>query len=143
MAPLWRRLERPSYIWLPAGRGCLDTRALRLTLGAETSAEVVTEAEHMPRRARSLVPRGLPRRDEVLAVCVVALILVHVLFAQLTILLAAAFYLITRATRWRLSWLMVPAAAGLAWTAAIGSRAAAAGFPPRPAPSADYPGASA
>jgi hypothetical protein len=96
----------------------------------------------MPRRARYLVPRGLPRRDEVLAVCVVALILVHVLFAQLTILLAAAFYLITRATRWRLSWLMVPAAAGLAWTAAIGSRAAAAGFTAGPAQIADYLGAS-
>jgi hypothetical protein len=73
---------------------------------------------------------------------VVALILVHVLFAQLTILLAAAFYLITRATRWRLSWLMVPAAAGLAWTAAIGSRAAAAGFTAGPAQITDYLGAS-
>src|SRR6476660_3129998 len=31
------------------------------TLGAETPAEVVTEAEQMPRRARYLVPRGLPR----------------------------------------------------------------------------------
>ena len=109
---------------------------------AETPAEVLTEAELMPRRARYLVPMGLPRRDEVLAVCVVAVILAHVLFAQLTILLAAAFYLITRATRWRLSWLMVPAAAGLAWTAAIGPRAAAAGFAAGPARIADYLGAS-
>jgi hypothetical protein len=112
------------------------------TLGAETPAEVVTEAEQMPRRARYLVPRGLPRRDEVLAVCVVAVALMHVLFAQLTILLAAAFYLITRVTRWRLSWLTVPAAAGLAWTAAIGPRAAAAGFTAGPAQIADYLGAS-
>ena len=96
----------------------------------------------MPRRARYLVPQGLPRRDEVLAVCVVAVGVVHVLVAQLTILLAAAFYLITRATRWRLSWLMVPAAAGLAWTAAIGPRAAAAGFAAGPARIADYLGAS-
>ena len=66
----------------------------------------------------------------------------HVLFAQLTILLAAAFYLITRVTRWRLSWLTVPAAAGLAWTAAIGPRAAAAGFTAGPAQIADYLGAS-
>src|ERR1700751_2024917 len=122
----------------PPGQGCVTPG----TLGAETPAEVVTEAEQMPRRARYLVPRGLPRRDEVLAVCVVALILVHVLFAQLTILLAAAFYLITRATRWRLSWLMVPAAAGLGGTAAIGSRAAAAGFTAGPAQIADYLGAS-
>ncbi len=96
----------------------------------------------MPRRARYLVPRGLPRRDELLTVCVLAVVLVHVLFAQLTILLAAAFYLITRATRWRLSWLIVPAAAGLAWTAAIGPRAAAAGFTAGPAQIADYLGAS-
>jgi hypothetical protein len=96
----------------------------------------------MPRRARYLVPRGLPRRDEVLAVCVVAVVLVHVLFAQLTIILAAVFYLITRATRWRLSWLAWPAAAGLAWTAAIGPRAAAAGFTAGPVQIADYLGAS-
>jgi hypothetical protein len=96
----------------------------------------------MPRRARYLIPRGLPRRDEVLAVCVVAVVLVHVLFAQLTILLAAVFYLITRATRWRLSWLAWPAAAGLAWTAAVGPRAAAAGFTAGPAQIADYLGAS-
>ena len=96
----------------------------------------------MPRRARYLVPRGLPRRDEILAVCVVVVVLAHVLFAQLTIILAAAFYLITRATRWRLSWLMVPAVAGLAWTAAIGPRAAAAGFAAGPARIADYLGAS-
>ena len=96
----------------------------------------------MPRRARYLVPRGLPRRDEVLAACVVAAVLAHVLFAQLTILVAAALYLITRVTRWRLSWLAVPAAAGLAWTAAVGSRAAAAGFTAGPDQIADYLGAS-
>ena len=96
----------------------------------------------MPRRARYLVPRGLPRRDEILAVCVVLAVLVHVLFAQLTILLAAVFYLITKVTRWRLSWLAVPAAAGLAWTAAAGPRAAAAGFTAGPARIAGYLGAS-
>src|SRR5690348_2455852 len=143
MAPMRRSVERPHDIGSPGGRGYLDTCAVHLgRWEAETPAEVVTEAEQMPRRARYLVPRGLPRRDEVLAVCVVAVVLLHVLFAQLTILLAAAFYLITRATRWRLSWLLVPAAAGLAWTAAIGSRAAAAGFTAGPAQIADYLGAS-
>jgi hypothetical protein len=73
---------------------------------------------------------------------VVLAILAHVLFAQLTILLAAAFYLITKATRWRLSWLTVPAAAGLAWTVAVGPRAALAGFTAGPAQIADYLGAS-
>jgi hypothetical protein len=92
----------------------------------------------MPRRARYLVPRGLPRRDEVLAICVVAVVLVHLLFAQLTIILATVLYLITRATRWRLSWLTVPAAAALAWTAAVGPRAAAAGFTAGPAQIVDY-----
>jgi len=92
----------------------------------------------MPRRARYLVPRGLPRRDEVLAVCVVAVVLVHLLFAQLTIVIATVLYLITRVTRWRLSWLTVPAAAALAWTAAVGPRAAAAGFTAGPAQIVDY-----
>jgi hypothetical protein len=96
----------------------------------------------MPRRARYLVPRGLPRRDEILAVCVVVAVLLHVLFAQLTILLAAVFYLITKVTRWRLSWLTVPAAAGLVWTVAVGPRAAAAGFTAGPARIVDYLGAS-
>jgi hypothetical protein len=73
---------------------------------------------------------------------VVAAVLAHVLFAQLTILVAAALYLITRVTRWRLSWLTVPAAAGLAWTVAVGPRAAVAGFTAGPAQVADYLGAS-
>ena len=135
---------RTSSLHLASLRACLPghARVTPGTLGAETPAEVVTEAEQMPRRARYLVPRGLPRRDEVLAACVVAAVLAHVLFAQLTILVAAALYLITRVTRWRLSWLAVPAAAGLAWTAAVGSRAAAAGFTAGPDQIADYLGAS-
>src|SRR6266700_7635064 len=81
----------------------------------------------MPRRARYLVPRGLPRRDEILAVCVVLAIGAHVLFAQLTIVLAVLFHLTTKVTRWRLSWLAIPAAAGMAGAAA-GPRAALAGY---------------
>jgi hypothetical protein len=69
---------------------------------------------------------------------VVAVVLVHLLFAQLTIVIATVLYLITRVTRWRLSWLTVPAAAGLAWTAAVGPRAAAAGFTAGPAQIVDY-----
>ena len=135
---------RTSSLHLASLRACLPghARVIPGTLGAETPAEVVTEAEQMPRRARYLVPRGLPHRDEVLAACVVAAVLAHVLFAQLTILVAAALYLITRVTRWRLSWLAVPAAAGLAWTVAVGPRAAAAGFTAGPAQIADYLGAS-
>jgi DNA-binding GntR family transcriptional regulator len=123
--------------WLPG-----HARVTPGTLGAETPAEVLIEAEYMPRRARYLVPRGLPRRDEILAVCLVFAILAHLLFAQLTMILAIVFYVITKVTRWRLSWLAIPAAAGLAWTVAIGPRAAVAGFTAGPAQIADYLSAS-
>jgi hypothetical protein len=73
---------------------------------------------------------------------VVAVVLVHLLFAQLTIVIATVLYLITRATRWRLSWLTVPAAAALAWTAVVGPRAALSGFTAGPAQIADYLNAS-
>jgi len=96
----------------------------------------------MPRRARYLVPKGAPRRGEFLAACVVAIVLAHVLFAQLTIALAVIFALTTRATRWRLSWLLVPVITGVAWTLAAGPRAAVAGFADGPAKVAAYLGAS-
>ena len=105
------------------------------------SARVATQAEQMPRRARYLVPKGLPRRGEFLAACVVIVVLAHVLFAQLTIVLAVVFALTTRVTRWRLSWLLVPVVAGVAWTLAAGPRAAAAGFAAGPAKVAAYLGA--
>ena len=62
----------------------------------------------MPRQARYIVPRGLPRRGEFLAACLVLAVVAHVLFAQLTIIVAAVFVLVTRMTRWRLSWLAAP-----------------------------------
>jgi hypothetical protein len=63
----------------------------------------------------------------------VLVLLAHLLFAQLTFVLAVVFAGISKASRWRLSWLTVPAACGLAWTLAIGPRAAAAGFAAGPA----------
>ena len=105
------------------------------------SARVATQAEQMPRRARYLVPKGLPRRGEFLAACVVVVVLAHVLFAQLTIALAVAFALTTRATRWRLSWLLVPVVTGVAWALAAGPRVTAAGFVAGPAKVAAYLGA--
>jgi hypothetical protein len=106
------------------------------------TARVVTEAEQLPRRARYLVPQGIPRRGEILAACLVVVVLAHVLFAQLTIILAAVFALTTRATRWRLSWLLAPAAAGVVWTLAVGPHAAVSGFADGPAKVADYLGTS-
>ncbi len=95
----------------------------------------------MPRRARYLIPRGLPRRGELVAACAVLLVLAHVVFAQLTLVLAVIFWLTTRATRWRLSWLIAPAAIGATWTLALGPRAAAAGFADGPAKVVGYLGA--
>jgi hypothetical protein len=91
-------------------------------------AEPVTEAERAPRRARYVIPKDMPRRAELLAAAGVALVILHLIFAQLTLVLALIFYGVTRVSRWRPSWLAVPAAAGLAWTLAIGPAAAAAGF---------------
>ncbi|HEY2687336.1 MAG TPA: hypothetical protein VGJ50_02785 [Streptosporangiaceae bacterium] len=68
------------------------------------------------------------------------LLLTHLLLAQLTLLLAVAFYLIGRLSRWRLLWLAVPAAAGLLWTLAIGPARAAAGLTAGPRQVLDYLG---
>jgi hypothetical protein len=87
----------------------------------------------MPRRARHLIPTQLPRRGEVVAAFAVLALLAHLLFAQLTFVLAVVFAAVSKTTRWRLWWLAVPAAAGLGWTLAIGPRAAAAGLAAGPA----------
>jgi hypothetical protein len=87
----------------------------------------------MPRRARHLIPTQLPHRGEVVAAFAVLVLLAHLLFAQLTLVLAVVFIAVSRTTRWRLWWLAVPAAAGLAWTLTMGPRAAAAGFTAAPA----------
>ncbi len=91
-----------------------------------TSAPYVVDRE--PRRSRHPVPRGTPRRGEVVAALTLLWIAAHLLLAQLTLLLAVAFGLVSRLTRWRPGWLVVPAAAGLVWLLAIGPRAAVAGF---------------
>ena len=82
----------------------------------------------MPRRARYLIPRGLPRRGEVIAACAVAILLAHLLLAQLTFVFAVIFAVVSKTSRWRLCWLLAPAAAGLAWTLAAGPGNALAGF---------------
>jgi hypothetical protein len=89
--------------------------------------------ERPPRRARYLVPLGTPRRREALAAVAVAAVVAGVLFAPLTLLLAAAFDAVSRATRWRPLWLSAPAACGLIWALAIGPGNAAAGLRRGPA----------
>src|SRR5207245_9220081 len=86
-----------------------------------------------PRRARYLVPLGTPRRGEVLAAVAVAVVVAGVLFAPLTLLLAAAFDAVSKASRWRPLWLAVPAACGVIWALAIGPGEAAAGLHRGPA----------
>ena len=108
----------------------------------EMSARVAIQPEQMPRRARYLVPRDLPRRGEILAACLVVAVLGHALFAPLTLVLAAVFSLTTRVTRWRLSWLLAPVIIAVAWTLAVGPGAAAAGFADGPAKVAAYLSAS-
>ena len=87
----------------------------------------------MPRRARHLIPAQLPHRGEVIAAFAVLVLLLHLLLAQLTFVLAALFAAVSRTSRWRLWWLTGPATAGLAWTLAAGPRPAAAGFAAGPA----------
>ena len=82
----------------------------------------------VPRRARHLIPVGLPRRGELIAVCAVAIVIVHLLLAQLTLVLALVFAAAGKASRWRLWWLLGPAAAGLAWILEAGPGNAFAGF---------------
>lgn len=96
-------------------------------------AEVVTGAVRMPRRARYLVPRGLPRRGEFIAASAVLIVLVHLIFAQLSLVIAVTLYLVGKLTRWRSVWLLGPAIAGAVWTLAVGLHAAVDGFTAGPA----------
>ena len=94
----------------------------------------------MPRRARHLIPLSLPHRREAMAACAAAIIVAHLVVAQLTLGLAIVFTLIGGASRWRLWWLAGPAAAGLAWTLAVGPAQAGAGFAVGSAHVLDYLG---
>jgi hypothetical protein len=89
-------------------------------------AAVPHTQERPPRRARYLVPLGLPRRSEVLAVLAVATLAAGALFAPLTLLLTLTFHAVSRISRWRPVWLMVPACCGAVWLLAIGPAAAVA-----------------
>src|SRR5436305_4647131 len=91
-------------------------------------ADAVTATERMPRPGRYLIPGDFPRRAELIAVCAILAMAAHLLFAQLTLILAVIFVLTTRLSRWRPEWLAVPAGAGIAWVLAIGPVSAAAGF---------------
>ena len=103
-------------------------------------ASAATAAERAPRRARYLIPGENSRRGEIVAAFGMAVLAMHVLFAQLTIVLAAALYAIGKTARWRPSWLAVPAGAGLIWALATGPGRAVAGFTAGPRQVAGYLG---
>ena len=84
-------------------------------------------ADRPPRRARHLVPLGLPRRRELLAALATGAVLGQLALAPLTLLLAVLLWTAARISRWRASWLAVPAGLGAAWTLTAGpAREAAA-----------------
>src|SRR5262249_3290315 len=91
-------------------------------------AMVPRAPQRPPRRARYLVPLGTPRRGEVLAAVAATGVVAGVLFAPLTLILAAAFHAVSRVSRWRPLWLWAPAASGIVWVLAAGPGEAAAGF---------------
>src|SRR5215470_15852903 len=91
-------------------------------------AAVSRAPERSPRRARYLVPLGTPQRGEALAAVAVAAVVACVLFAPLTLVLAAAFHAVSKISRWRPLWLCVPAACGIVWVLGAGPHHAAAGF---------------
>jgi hypothetical protein len=103
-------------------------------------AEPLVTVPRAPRRARYVIPRDTPRRGEFLAAIGVVLVVLHLIFAQLTLILALIFYGVTKVTRWRPSWLGVPAAGGFGWTLAIGPAAALTGFTAGPKLVAAYVG---
>jgi hypothetical protein len=103
-------------------------------------AEPLVTVPRAPRRARYVIPRDTPRRGEFLAAIGVLLVVLHLIFAQLTLILALIFYGVTKVTRWRPSWLGVPAAGGFLWTLAIGPATALAGLVAGPRLVASYVG---
>src|ERR1700727_2631101 len=73
------------------------------------------------------LPRPPARTRELTAALAVAVILAHVLFAQVTLVLAITLFTVGRLSRWRPQWLAVPAVAAPAGVAAVGAGQAAPG----------------
>jgi hypothetical protein len=89
---------------------------------------MVPEAGPRPRRARQLLPAGLPRRVELIAVGGTVIVVAHAVLAPLTLVLVVAFAAVSKVSRWRLGWLLAPVAVGLICMLAKGPAHALAGF---------------
>ena len=79
----------------------------------------------------------MPRRGEILAAVAAVAVATGVLFAPLTLCLAAAFHAVSRVSRWRPLWLLIPVACGIVWVLGAGPREAAASFGRGPAATAN------
>jgi hypothetical protein len=97
--------------------------------------------DRTPRRPPYPAPRDASRHRELTAVLAVAVVLAHLLLAQLTLVLAAVMYVVDRVSRWRPQWLAVPAGFGLLWTLAIGPSRAGSGLTAGPRKVLAYLGA--
>jgi hypothetical protein len=73
-------------------------------------------------------PADTAHSAELTAALAAAVLLAHLLLAQLTLPLTAVLYATGRVSRWRLQWLSAPAGAGVLWMLAVGPAHAAAGL---------------
>jgi hypothetical protein len=92
------------------------------------------------RRPSAGRPARPPRRAELTAALGVAVVLVHLLFAQVTLVLLGCALMTGAVSRWRPLWLTVPAAAGATAAAAAGPARVLAGFTAGPWQLAAYLG---
>jgi hypothetical protein len=93
-----------------------------------SSAHTALAAPDPGRLRPPRLPRPPGRARELTAALAVAVLLAHLLLAQITLVLSVLLLALGRLGRWRPSWLAVPAAAGIAWIAATGPGRAVAGF---------------
>jgi hypothetical protein len=93
-----------------------------------SSARTAVASPGQGRLRPPLLPGPPGRTRELMAALAVVAFLVHLLFAQVTLVLAIMLLVTGRTGRWRPLWLAVPAAAGAAWIAAVGAGRAIAGF---------------
>jgi hypothetical protein len=84
--------------------------------------------DRSPRRAPYPGQREAPHHGELTAVIALLVLLVHLLLAQLTLVLTVVMYATGRISRWRPEWLAAPAGAGVLWALAIGPSRAVDGL---------------
>lgn len=79
-------------------------------------------------RFRFPASADISQRDDLTAGVAVVAFLTQLVFAQVTLALVICLVIVSRVSRWRLLWLVLPATAGAVWLLAIGVRPAAAGY---------------